>query len=48
MYLLDTEIIIYSLKGHSAVKKNLERNFHAALKIGIVTLMELYHGAYKS
>ena len=48
MYLLDTDIIIYSLKGHSAVKKNLERNLHAALKISIVTLMELYYGAYKS
>ena len=48
MYLLDTNIVIYSLKGHSAVKKNLERNLHAALKISIVTLMELYYGAYKS
>ena len=48
MYLLDTDIIIYSLKGHSAVKKNLERNLHAALKMSIVTLMELYYGAYKS
>jgi tRNA(fMet)-specific endonuclease VapC len=48
MYLLDTDIVIYSLKGHSAVKKNLERNLHAALKISIVTLMELYYGAYKS
>jgi len=48
MYLLDTDIIIYSLKGHPAVKKNLERNLHAALKISIVTLMELYYGAYKS
>jgi predicted nucleic acid-binding protein len=48
MYLLDTDIVIYSLKGHSAVKKKLERNLHAALKISIVTLMELYYGAYKS
>jgi tRNA(fMet)-specific endonuclease VapC len=48
MYLLGTDIVIYSLKGHSAVKKNLERNLHAALKISIVTLMELYYGAYKS
>ena len=48
MFLLDTDIVIYSLKGHSAVKKNLERNLHAALKISIVTLMELYYGAYKS
>ena len=48
MYLLDTDIVIYSLKGHSAVKNNLESNLHAALKISIVTLMELYYGAYKS
>lgn len=48
MYLLDTDIVIYSLKGHPAVKKNLERNLHAPLKISIITLMELYYGAYKS
>ena len=48
MFLLDTDIVIYSLKGHPAVKKNLERNLHAALKISVVTLMELYYGAYKS
>lgn len=48
MYLLDTDIVIYSLKGDSAVKKNLERNLHAELKISIVTLMQLYYGAYKS
>ena len=40
--------IRYSLKRHPAVKKNLERNLHAALKISTVTLMELYYGAYKS
>jgi predicted nucleic acid-binding protein len=48
MYLLDTDIVIYSLKGHAAVKKNLERNLQVAIKISIVTLMELYYGAYKS
>ena len=48
MYLLDTDIVIYSLKGNSTVKKNLECNLHVALKISIVTLMELYYGAYKS
>lgn len=48
MYLLDTDIVIYSLKGDPAVKRNLERNRHAALKISIITLMELYYGAYKS
>lgn len=48
MFLLDTDTIIYSLKGHPAVKVNLERHRHAVLKISIVTLMELYYGAYKS
>ena len=48
MYLLDTDIVIYSLKGHAAVKKQLERNLHSPLKISIVTLMELFYGAHKS
>lgn len=48
MYLLDTDTIIYSLKGHPTVKVNLERHRQAVLKISIVTLMELYYGAYKS
>jgi predicted nucleic acid-binding protein len=48
MYLLDTDIVIYSLKGHSTVKKHLERNRRGAIKISIATLMELYYGAYKS
>ncbi len=48
MFLLDTDTVIYSLKGHATVKRNLERNLDAALKICIVTLMELYYGAYKS
>ena len=48
MYHLDTDTIIYSLKGHPMVKVNLERHRHAVLKISIVTLMELYYGAYKS
>lgn len=48
MYLLDTDTIIYSLKGHSAVKKNLHEHIHDPIKISAVTLMELYYGAYKS
>ncbi len=48
MYLLDTDTVIYSLKGHPAVKANLEHHRHAALKISIITLMELYYGAHKS
>jgi len=48
MYLLDTDTVIYSLKGHPTVKLNLERHRNAILKISVVTLMELYYGAYKS
>ncbi len=48
MYLLDTDIIIYSLKADKAVRRNLRRHLHDPIKISTVTLMELYYGAYKS
>ncbi len=48
MYLLDTDIIIYSLKAHKMVRRNLQRHLHDPIKISAVTLMELYYGAYKS
>jgi len=48
MYLLDTDTIIYTLKGHEAVKKNLQRHIEDPMKISIITLMELYYGAHKS
>lgn len=48
MYLLDTDTIIYNFKGHDAVVKNLQAHIHDPIKISIVTLMELYYGAYKS
>jgi predicted nucleic acid-binding protein len=48
MYLLDTDTIIFSLKGHAGVGKNLREHFHDPMKISVVTLMELYYGAYKS
>jgi tRNA(fMet)-specific endonuclease VapC len=48
MYLLDTDTIIYNFKGHPGVRKNLERHFHDPLKLSVITLMELYYGAYKS
>lgn len=48
MFLLDTDSIIYSLKGHETVNKNLALHRHDPLKISIITLMELYYGAYKS
>ena len=48
MFLLDTDTIIYNLKGHDAVTKNLQQHIEDPIKISIVTLMELYFGAYKS
>ena len=48
MYLLDTDTIIYNLKGHEAIKKNLQRHIEDPMKISIITLMELYYGAHKS
>ena len=48
MFLLDTDSIIYSLKGHEAINKNLRLHQYDTLKISIITLMELYYGAYKS
>ena len=48
MYLLDTDTIIYNLKGNEAIKKNLKLHLEDSLKISVITLMELYFGAYKS
>ena len=48
MYLLDTDMIIYSLKADEAVRRNLRRHLHDPIKISAITLMELYYGAYKS
>jgi tRNA(fMet)-specific endonuclease VapC len=48
MFLLDTDTVIHILKGDQVVKDNLTKHFHDPIMIGIVTLMELYYGAYKS
>ncbi len=48
MFLLDTDTIIYSLKGNESVVKNLQSHLQDTLKISVITLMELYYGAYKS
>ena len=48
MYLLDTNIVIYCLKGHEVVNKNLRLHLNDPINISVVTLMELYYGAYKS
>ena len=48
MFLLDTDILIYSLKGKEAVVGNLEIHQQDSLCISVVSLMELYYGAFKS
>ena len=48
MFLLDTDTIIYNMKGSEAIKKNLLHHIDAPMKISVITLMELYYGAYKS
>lgn len=48
MYLLDTNIIIYSLKGNQTVQENLQMRRNDSLCISVISLMELYYGAYKS
>ncbi len=48
MFLLDTDTIIYSLKGNESVIQNLKRHQYDPLKISAISLMELYYGAYKS
>lgn len=48
MFLLDTDTIIYSLKGNEHVVKNLQNHLQDTLKISVITLMGLYCGAYKS
>lgn len=48
MFLLDTETIIYNLKGNRTVKRNLQDHFNDPMKICVITLMELYLGAYRS
>jgi len=48
MYLLDTDTVIYSLKGHETVNRHLQKHLDDPIKISIITCMELYYGAHKS
>ena len=48
MFLLDTDTVIYSMKGKDAVQKNLLLHFNDPIMLSTVTLMELYYGAHKS
>lgn len=48
MYLLDTDTIVYSLKGEGYVHEHLRRHRTDLLHLSVITLMELYFGAYRS
>ncbi|MEN8128755.1 MAG: type II toxin-antitoxin system VapC family toxin [Pseudomonadota bacterium] len=48
MFLLDTDTVIYSMKGNTNVQKNLRQHLNDSINISIITLMELYYGARKS
>ena len=48
MYLLDTDIVIYALKGRPAVVAALGKHAASPMAISVITLMELYYGAQRS
>ncbi len=48
MFLLDTDTIIYCLKGNKKVHENLQNHIDDSFKICVISLMELYYGAHKS
>ena len=48
MFLLDTDTIIFNLKGNAAIRRNLKNHFNDQINISVITLMELYYGAHKS
>jgi tRNA(fMet)-specific endonuclease VapC len=48
MYLLDTDTVIYALKGEPDVVRNLALHADDPLGVSVITLMELYYGAFRS
>lgn len=48
MFLLDSDTVIFALKGHPAVRANLKIHLEDPSKVSVVTFMELYYRAYKS
>jgi tRNA(fMet)-specific endonuclease VapC len=47
-YLLDTDICIYWLKGKSTVRTKIEQVDRSDIAICVITVTELYFGAYNS
>lgn len=48
MYLLDTDTVIYALKGQPDVVRNLALHADDPLGVSVITLMELYYGTFRS
>ena len=48
MFLLDTDIIISSLKGRTDVMAHLEKHARSPMAMSVISLMELYFGAHRS
>ena len=47
-YLIDTDILIYSIKGHTIVQKHFVQNGNVPKAISVVSYGELVYGAKKS
>ena len=47
-YLIDTDIIIYSLKNQQSVIENFEKHLESPKSLSVVTYGELIYGARKS
>jgi len=48
VYLLDTDIVIYALKGNAKVAEHLSLNRDKPMAISVISYGELVYGAYKS
>ncbi|MCL5734420.1 MAG: PIN domain-containing protein [Actinobacteria bacterium] len=48
MYLLDTDTLVCLLKGHPEATQNLALHTDELVGTSVITLMELYYGAFKS
>ena len=48
MYLIDTDIVIYALRGSPVVQQNMEAHAESPKSISVITYGELYFGAVKS
>ena len=48
LFLIDTDIIIYSLKNNEVVKNNIAKNAESLKIISVITYGELLYGALRS